>query len=185
MPIAVPICQGKVDIVFGGSHSPDEIVSRVKVFRGNWTVKGDTRGGETDGIREIEQRRSADHVCSFARQDAQRLWKEHVIACCQADATAGSVKSWQVKIARTRPQAVFCCQMELTIGTIDAFGIGEQDSVVVGWNWFLYALGYPKHQADLQLFGQFYQRVGFCTRHFNCAILKMSNDSTIILIRAG
>src|SRR2546421_8725074 len=148
-PTATPICQRQVNIVFSGPHAPDEIVNWIKIFRRDRAMIGDTRGRQANRFRKIEQGGSAHQVRPFACQDAQRLWKEHIIAGCQPDTSAGSIVSWQAKVARACPQAVLRGQVQLAVGAVNAFGIDEQDRVVVGWGWSFYPLGYPKYQAYL------------------------------------
>ena len=72
--------------------------------------------------------------------------------------------------------------MELAIRAIYAFGVDEQDSIVVGWDGFVYPLGYSNDQANLQFVGEFYQGGGFWTREYNGPILKMGDD---ILVSVG
>src|SRR5947209_4051286 len=100
-------------------------------FGSNGMAVRDSCRCQANGIREIEQCGGADEVGPLACQDTECLWKEHIVARCQANAPRRSIKCWQAQISRVGPNAVLNGKMQLSVNTIDALGIYEQNGIVV------------------------------------------------------
>src|SRR2546421_3076574 len=129
-PLATPIRQSQVHVVLGSSHTPDKVMDWIIFFRSKRMAVRDGCWCQANGIREIEQCGSAHQVGSLARQDAECLWEEHIIARCQANAPRRCIKCWQAQISWAGPKAVLSGEMQLAVNAIDAFGVHEQDCIV-------------------------------------------------------
>ena len=117
--------------MFGGSYAPDKVVDGVIfLWRNLWTIRNG-RWSQTNRVWEIQQRRGADKVCAFSRQDTQRLWEEYIVAGCQSDAAYRCVEGWLSHIAWAGRLTILLCQVEFTIGAIDAFRVNQQNCIVV------------------------------------------------------
>src|SRR5438874_5160140 len=115
MPVTTPICHRQVYIVLGSPHAPDHVMKRVIFFGRKRVLIRNGAWCQANGVREIEQCGSTYQVCPLACQHAQRLWKKHIVACCQANASRRSVKCRQSEISWFGPQAVVRCKMYLAV----------------------------------------------------------------------
>src|SRR6266516_5754598 len=170
MPLAAPIGHSQVHIVLGSSHTPDEVMDRVKFFGSNGMAVRDGCWCQANGIREIEQRGSAYQVGSLARQDTKRFWEKHIIACCQAHASCRNIKCRQAQISRAGPKAVLRGEMQFAVSAVDAFGVNKQDCIVIRP---FFSFCNTEDQAYLKFFSQFYQGSDFWPAQFDGPVLKM------------